>query len=56
MGQQRSRHGVARGMSLAALLSAIAPCAVYSQTQKQRTDMAAHIIGLNMNFLEVCCR
>ena len=53
MGQSRSRPGVARGFCLAALLAAIAPCTVYSQTQKQRTDMAAHIIGLNMNFLEV---
>lgn len=56
MGQRSSRcsKGQPRGISLAALLAAIAPCAVYSQTQKQRTDMAAHIIGLNMVFLEVC--
>jgi hypothetical protein len=38
---------------LCALLVA-APCAVHAQTQSQRLNMAAHVIGVNMAMMEVC--
>lgn len=38
---------------LVAVLSALWAQCVHSATQAQRTDMAAHIIGLNMAMLEV---